>query len=114
YEVYVYGGRQATGLDALEWVVRGAELGAGEILLTSIDMDGTRQGYDINLTKLVAEAVDVPVIASGGAGEPEHVYKVLTEGKADAALAAGIFHYGNYSIKDVKKYLAERRVVVRL
>ncbi|MCS7129594.1 MAG: imidazole glycerol phosphate synthase subunit HisF [Candidatus Caldarchaeum sp.] len=114
YEVYVYGGRQATGLDALEWAVRGAELGAGEILLTSIDMDGTRQGYDIRLTRMVAEAVDVPVIASGGAGDPEHVYRVLTEGKADAALAAGIFHYGNYSIKDVKKYLADREVVVRL
>ncbi len=90
------------------------ELGAGEILLTSMDMDGTRGGYDIELTKKVVEAVDVPVIASGGAGTPEHILQVLTGGGADAALAASIFHYSQYSIKDVKRYLSSKGVVVRL
>lgn len=113
YEVYVYGGRSATGLDAVDWAGKAAELGAGEILLTSIDMDGTRQGYDVNLTRLVAGSLDVPVIASGGAGGPEHFYAVLTEGRADAALAAGIFHYVRHSIEEVKRYLAERGVAVR-
>jgi len=113
YEVYVYGGRQPTGLDAVEWAVKAAELGAGEILLTSIDMDGTREGYDIVLTRLVAEEVTVPVIASGGAGTPQHIYEVLTYGRADAALAAGIFHYGRHSIREVKRYLLERNLLVR-
>ncbi|MEM4717011.1 MAG: HisA/HisF-related TIM barrel protein, partial [Candidatus Caldarchaeum sp.] len=108
-----YGGRSATGLDAVDWAEKAAELGAGEILLTSIDMDGTRQGYDVNLTRLVAGSLDVPVIASGGAGGPEHFYAVLTEGGADAALAAGIFHYVRHSIEEVKRYLAERGVAVR-
>ncbi|MDW8063246.1 MAG: imidazole glycerol phosphate synthase subunit HisF [Candidatus Caldarchaeum sp.] len=114
YEVFVYGGSSATGLDALDWVKRAAELGAGEILLTSMDMDGTKNGYDIELTRRVAESVDIPVIASGGAGKPEHIHEVLTAGKADAALAASIFHYGEYSIAEVKRFLRERDVVVRM
>ncbi|RKY00037.1 imidazole glycerol phosphate synthase subunit HisF, partial [Candidatus Poribacteria bacterium] len=91
WEVYTHGGRRPTGLDAIEWARKVEELGAGEILLTSIDFDGTKAGYDIKLTKAVSEAVSIPVIASGGAGSPEHIYRVLTEGKADAALAASIF-----------------------
>ncbi len=114
WEVYIYGARRPTGLDALQWARRVEELGAGEILLTSIDADGTRAGYDLELTRAVAEAVDLPVIASGGAGNPQHIYEVLTEGKADAALAAGIFHFGLYTIQDVKRYLHERGVPVRL
>ncbi|MCS7137204.1 MAG: imidazole glycerol phosphate synthase subunit HisF [Candidatus Caldarchaeum sp.] len=114
YEVFIYGGSSATGLDALEWVKRAGELGAGEILLTSMDMDGTKDGYDVELTRRVAESVDIPVIASGGAGKPQHLYEVLTAGKADAALAASIFHYGEYSIAEVKQYLRERGVVVRM
>jgi len=105
WEVYVAGGRKPTGLDALEWARRAAELGAGEILLTSIDADGTRRGYDLELTRAVVEAVRVPVIASGGAGEPRHFLEAFTQAKADAALAAGIFHYGVYSIREVKEYL---------
>ncbi|MCS7131571.1 MAG: HisA/HisF-related TIM barrel protein, partial [Hadesarchaea archaeon] len=103
-----------TGLDALEWAREVEDLGAGEILLTSIDADGTRAGYDLELTRAVAEAVSLPVIASGGAGNPQHIYEVLTVGKADAALAAGIFHFGLYTIQDVKRYLHERGVPVRL
>jgi cyclase len=114
WEVYTYGARRPTGLDALEWARRVEELGAGEILLTSIDADGTRAGYDLELTRAVAEAVNLPVIASGGAGNPQHIYEVLTAGKADAALAAGIFHFGLYTIRDVKRYLQERGVPVRL
>lgn len=114
YEVYVYGGTVPTGLDVVEWVKQVAGLGAGEILLTSIDMDGTEHGYDVELTSKVVEAVDIPVIASGGAGAPEHIYQVLTMGKADAALAASIFHYGKHTIHDVKAYLRERGVEVRL
>ncbi|MEM4288595.1 MAG: imidazole glycerol phosphate synthase subunit HisF [Candidatus Caldarchaeum sp.] len=114
YEVYTYGGRKATGLDAVSWAVKAMELGAGEILLTSMDMDGTQHGYDLQLCRKVAEAVNIPVIASGGAGSPEHFYRVLTEGKADAALAASIFHYGQHTIKEVKQYLRERGAEVRL
>nr|WP_275113635.1 imidazole glycerol phosphate synthase subunit HisF [Pyrodictium occultum] len=114
WEVYVSGGRAATGLDAVEWARRAAELGAGEILLTSIDRDGTRMGYDIELTRAVVEAVDVPVIASGGAGEPRHFLEAFTLAGADAALAAGVFHYGVLSIGEVKRYLAEKGVEVRL
>ena len=113
WEVVVNGGRTPTGLDALEWTVRAVELGAGEVLLTSMDADGTLAGYDVPLTRAVAEAVPVPVIASGGAGSPAHFAQVLTEGRADAALAASLFHDRVLSIGQVKAYLAERGVVVR-
>lgn len=114
WEVYINGGRTPTGLDCLEWVRKAVELGAGEILLTSMDADGTQAGYDIPLTRAVSEAVQVPVIASGGAGELSHFYDVLTEGKADAVLAASVFHYGQFSIRQVKEYLKSRGVEVRL
>jgi len=113
WEVYVDGGRTPTGLDAVEWTVRAVELGAGEVLLTSMDADGTLAGYDLTLTRTVAEAVPVPVIASGGAGSLEHFAQVLTEGKADAALAASLFHDRVLSIGEVKAYLAERGIPVR-
>lgn len=111
--VYIHGGRTATGLDVLEWVRKAVTLGAGEILLTSMDADGTQDGFDLDLTRAVAEEVPVPVIASGGAGKLEDFYRVLTEGKADAALAASVFHYGTFRIKEVKDYLSRRGVVVR-
>jgi cyclase len=114
WEVYTYGGRKPTGIDAIKWIIEAAEKGAGEILLTSMDYDGTKEGYDLILTRTICEKVNVPIIASGGAGNIEHIYDVLTKGKADAALAASIFHYGTYSIGEVKKYLAERNVPVRL
>lgn len=113
WEVYVNGGRTPTGIDCLEWVKRATELGAGEILLTSMDADGTKSGYDIELTRAVSVAVDVPVIASGGAGKLEHFYDVLTEGKADAVLAASVFHYGTFTVREVKEYLKSRGVEVR-
>ncbi len=113
WEVYVNGGRKPTGIDCLEWVKKAVVLGAGEILLTSMDADGTKDGYDIELNRAVSEAVNVPVIASGGAGELEHFYRVLTEGKADAVLAASVFHYGKYTIRQVKDYLKSRGVEVR-
>lgn len=113
WEVYINGGRTPTGIDALKWAKDAVALGAGEILLTSMDADGTKDGFDIPLTKAVAEIVDVPVIASGGAGKLEHFYEVLTIGKADAALAASVFHYGEFSIKEVKDYLKEKKVEVR-
>jgi len=114
WEVYTHGGRRPTGLDAIAWARKAVELGAGEILLTSMDADGQRTGYDLELTRAVAEAVPVPVIASGGAGDLAHLYAALTEGKADAVLAASIFHYGIYSIRQVKAYLQARGVPVRL
>ena len=114
WEVFINGGRTATGIDVLEWVKRGTALGAGEILLTSMNKDGTKDGYDIELTRAVSTAVNVPVIASGGAGELEHFYQVLTEGKADAVLAASVFHYGQFSVRQVKEYLRSRGVEVRL
>jgi cyclase len=113
WEVYVDAGRTPTGIDALEWVAEAEGLGSGEILLTSIDADGHTAGYDIELTAAVSEAVSIPVIASGGAGGPEDMLRVLTEGKADAALAASIFHYGQYTIAAVKDYLRDRGVHVR-
>lgn len=113
WEIYIHGGRKPTGIDCLEWVKRGVELGAGEILLTSMDADGTKDGYDIPLTRAVSEAVDVPVIASGGAGELSHFYEVLTEGKADAVLAASVFHYGRFTVREVKEYLKSHGVEVR-
>jgi len=114
WEVYIYGGRQPTGIDAIKWSITVERLGAGEILLTSMDYDGTKKGYDVYLTKEVCRRVRVPVIASGGAGSPDHIYQALTQGGADAALAASIFHYGIYSISEVKKYLARKGVPVRL
>lgn len=114
WEVYTHGGREPTGLDVVEWATRVVMLGAGEILLTSMDQDGTKNGYDLALTREVSEHVGVPVIASGGAGKLDHLYDVLTEGKADAVLAASIFHYQEYRIKDVKQFLKERGVEVRL
>lgn len=114
WEVYTHGGRTPTGLDAILWAKQVTSLGAGEILLTSMDCDGTKNGYDIELTRAISEAVEVPVIASGGAGKPDHLYEALTEGKADAVLAASIFHYREYTIKEVKRYLAERGVCVRI
>ncbi len=114
WEVYVHGGRTPTGLDVIDWVRQAVGLGAGEILLTSMDCDGTEAGYDIGLTRAVAEAVGVPVIASGGAGELEHFYDVLINGKADAVLAASVFHYKKFSIRQVKEYLRSRGVEVRL
>ncbi|MGH7408198.1 MAG: imidazole glycerol phosphate synthase subunit HisF [Candidatus Methylomirabilales bacterium] len=113
WEVFVHGGRTPTGLEAVDWARRGAGLGAGEILLTSMDRDGTKDGYDLALTAAVAGAVPVPVIASGGAGRAEHLYAALTDGGADAALAASIFHFGELSIPQVKAYLRERGVPVR-
>lgn len=101
-------------LDAVEWAVRCQELGAGELLVTGMDADGTKEGYDIELTRAISEAVTIPVIASGGAGSPDHLYRALEQGKADAALAASIFHFGAYTIREVKEYLAERGVPMRL
>lgn len=113
WEVYINGGRTPTGLDCLEWVKRGVAMGAGEILLTSMDADGTKDGYDIPLTRAVSEAVEVPVIASGGAGELSHFYDVLVDGKADAVLAASVFHYGTFTVRQVKDYLKSCNVEVR-
>ena len=114
WEVYINGGRTATGIDALEWVRRGVELGAGEILLTSMDCDGTKDGYDLPLTQAVAQAVNVPVIASGGAGRLEHFAAAVTDGNADAVLAASVFHYGEFSIRQVKQFMRDRGLEVRL
>lgn len=113
WEVYVRGGRTPTGLDALEWATEVERLGAGEILLTSMDGDGTKAGYDIALTRAVAEAVSIPVIASGGAGKLAHFAEIFTDGKADAALAASLFHYRELSVAEVKDYLADQGVPVR-
>lgn len=113
WNVYKNGGRIDTGLDAVEWAKKVNELGAGEILLTSMDADGTKAGYDLKLTRQIADAVSIPVIASGGAGTKEHFYDALTEGGADAALAASLFHYKELEIMDLKNYLADRGVSVR-
>jgi imidazole glycerol-phosphate synthase subunit HisF len=113
YEVFIHGGRTPTGKDVLEWAQYGVSLGAGEILLTSMDRDGTQQGYDLTLNALISSAVSVPVIASGGVGTLEHFYEGLTLGRADAVLAASIFHFGKFRVCEVKKYLQERSVVVR-
>jgi cyclase len=114
WEVYTHSGQKPTGLDAVFWAKRAVKLGAGEILLTSIDADGHRAGYDIELTRAISEAVTVPVIASGGAGNLEDLYEALVDGKADAVLAASIFHYGMYSVRETKEYLAKRGIPVRL
>ncbi len=113
WNIYKHGGRLDTGIDAVEWAKKVEELGAGEILLTSMDGDGTKAGYDLALTRAIAEAVSIPVIASGGAGTLEHFYEALTEGKADAALAASLFHYKELTISEVKEYLASRNIPVR-
>ncbi len=114
WEVYTHGGRKPSGKDAVAWAKEAADLGAGEILLTSMDCDGTKNGYDIELTRAVSEAVSIPVIASGGAGTLEHLYEALTKGKADAVLAASIFHFKEYSIKQAKEFLRSKGVEVRL
>lgn len=114
WEVYTYGGRRPTGIDVLEWVKKAELLGAGEILLTSMDTDGTKEGYDMDLTAAVSRAVGIPVIASGGAGSLEHLYLALSEGRADAVLAASIFHYREYTIRQAKEYVREKGVPVRL
>lgn len=114
YHIYKNGGRVDMGLDAVEWAMQAEKLGAGEILLTSMDCDGTKSGYDIALTRAVAEAVKIPVIASGGAGNMEHFYEALTQGGAEAALAASLFHYKELEIKEVKEYLRKKNVSVRL
>jgi imidazole glycerol-phosphate synthase subunit HisF len=114
WEVHVNGGRVPTGLEAVAWAKRAQELGAGEIVLTSMDADGTKAGYDLEMTRAVAEAVSIPVVASGGAGSPEHLFKALTDGKADAALAASIFHYNEFGIRATKAYLHERGVPIRI
>lgn len=113
WQVYTHGGRTPTGLDAIEWAKQGEALGAGEILLTSMDRDGTKDGYDLALTRAVADAVTIPVIASGGAGKLDHLYDALVVGRADAALAASIFHFREYAIQDAKAYLRGRGVAVR-
>lgn len=114
WNVYKNGGRVDVGLDAIEWAIKAEKMGAGEILLTSMDCDGTKAGYDIELTKMISENVSIPVIASGGAGTKEHFYDALTEGKADAALAASLFHYKELEIVDLKQYLRDKDVAVRL
>jgi len=113
WEVYLHGGRTPTGIDAVEWAQQAAELGAGEILLTSMDCDGQRDGYDLALTRAVSAAVNIPVIASGGAGTLEHLYQAFTEGKASAVLAASIFHFGEFTIGEAKQYLRERGILMR-
>src|SRR4051812_18911399 len=114
WEVFSHGGRKPTGLDATEWAVRACRLGAGEIVLNSIDADGTKAGYDLEITRSVSEAVGVPVVASGGAGTLEHMAEVLLEGRADAVLAASIFHFGDFSVGQVKEFLAKKNIPVRL
>jgi len=114
FEVFVYGGKKGTDLDAIEWAKKVAKLGAGEILLTSIDMDGTKDGYDIILTKEIVNSVSIPVIASGGCGKPDHMLEIFKESNVDAALAASIFHYDTHGVKGVKQFLKENSVAVRL
>jgi len=114
YEVVIYGGRKPTGIDAVQWAKKVEELGSGEILLTSMDRDGTYDGFDIPITRKLSEELEIPIIASGGVGNPEHMYEGFTNGKADAALAASIFHFGEYTVKDVKEELRKKDIPVRL
>ncbi len=114
WDVHINGGRVPTGLQAVEWAREVEKLGAGEIVLTCMDADGTQDGYDLEITRAVADAVSIPVVASGGAGSPEHLFQAVTQGGASAALAASIFHYGTYTIEETKRYMAERGVPVRL
>ena len=113
YEIVIEGGRRRMGIDAIEWAKRGEALGAGELVINSIDADGTKEGYELKLTRMISEAVSIPVIASGGGGTPEHLYDVLTEGKADAALVASMLHYDEYSIDEIKEYLIGRGIKIR-
>ena len=113
YEVWINGGRTPTGIDALWWAKEAERLGAGEICLNSIDADGTQEGYELRITRMISEAVSIPVVASGGAGHPEHLFEVLTEGRADAALIASMVHYGHYRIGEIKRYLSQKGVKVR-
>ena len=113
FEVYTYGGRKPTGIDAIAWAMRAAALGAGEFLVTSMDRDGTKDGYDIELTRTISKKVNVPVIASGGAGKPAHFLEVFTDGEADAALAASVFHYNQYPVPVIKEFLRRQGVIVR-
>ncbi|HNY28039.1 MAG TPA: HisA/HisF-related TIM barrel protein, partial [Candidatus Sumerlaeota bacterium] len=114
YEIVINGGRTPMGVDALEWARRGEALGAGELVINSIDADGTKEGYELTLTRLIADSVGIPIVASGGAGKPEHLYDVLTEGHADAALVASMVHYGEYTCRDLKQYLHDRGVKMRM
>jgi cyclase len=114
WDVFSHGGRKPTGLDAVEWAQRAVSLGAGEIVLNSIDADGTKAGFDLLITRRISEAVGVPVVASGGAGTLQHMADVLLEGRADAVLAASIFHFGEFTVGDVKRFLAEQHILVRL
>ncbi len=114
YEIVINGGRTPMGIDAIEWAQRGEELGAGELVINSIDADGTKEGFEINLTRTIAEAVTIPVIASGGGGTPDHLYEVLTAGKADAALVASMLHYGEYTVGEIKRDLATRGLNIRI
>jgi cyclase len=114
YEIVINGGRTNTGKDALVWALEGEQRGAGELVVNSIDADGTKDGYELTLTAMIARAVRIPVIASGGAGEPEHLYQVLTEGGADAALVASMVHYGDYTVGELKRYLHDRGLKIRL
>lgn len=114
YEIVINGGRTPMGLDAIQWAQRGQDLGAGELVVNSIDADGTRQGYELRLTRLIAEAVGIPVVASGGGGRPEDLYDVLTEGKADAALVASMLHYNEYTVQAIKTYLIGRGLKIRM
>lgn len=114
YEIVIHGGRTHTGIDALRWAKEGTGLGAGEIVVNSIDCDGTKEGYDLQLTSLIAENVAVPVIASGGGGHPDHLYEVLTKGRADAALLASVLHYGQYTLAEIKQYLHKKGLPIRL
>ena len=114
WEIFTHGGRKATGLDAIDWARRMAEYGAGELLLTSMDRDGTREGFDLALTRAISEAVDIPVIASGGVGNLDHLAEGILQGKADAVLAASIFHFGEYTVAQAKHHMAERGIEVRL
>ena len=114
WDVYVRGGRENTGLDAVKWATEVTKRGAGELLITSMDADGTQAGYDLELTKTIAQQVEIPVIASGGAGNCQHIYEALTEGQAEAALLASLLHYGHLSVAEIKNYLQEKQVPTRI
>lgn len=114
YEIVTHGGRNRTGIDAIRWALEGQERGAGELVVNSIDADGTKQGYELKLTRMIADTVSIPVIASGGGGKPEHLYDALTEGHADAVLIASMLHFGEYTVKQIKEYLRSRGIKVRI